>query len=240
MHGISHLLYPPNCFLCKTYIHPDFPNSVLCRLCFQSITLNKPTFCPKCSRHMGEHPTRVLCRECHFFRPHFDFAWGCCQYNNTIKKLIYSFKYGQKTLLRKPLVEAMTAFVNAFHLDIDQFDSFLPIPLYSARQRERGFNQAEILAKDLGQYFSKPLLKHSLKRIRSTKSQAILSKKERWTNIYSAFRIKNSNTIKDQNILLIDDLLTTGATASEAARTLKDAGARRVSVLALAIAHPDK
>jgi ComF family protein len=152
-----------------------------------------------------------------------------------LKTLIHSFKYGQKTGLRHLFVHIMASFIRDYHLDIAQFDLIAPIPLSSTRLRERGYNQAQLLGEGMAKEFSIPLSDHNLIRQRHTQQQTLLDEKERWTNIKRAFTIKHLKVFEQKNILIIDDLLTTGATASEAARTLKNHGAGKVGVLTLAI-----
>ena len=129
----------------------------------------------------------------------------------------------------------MLNFIEKYRLDIAQFDIIIPIPLYSSRLRERGYNQSLLLAGPIARAHQIPLSLKSLARIRNTEHQTFLNEKERWTNIHNAFRILNSADIDGKNVLIIDDLLTTGATASEAAGALKQAGAKIVGVLALAV-----
>jgi competence protein ComFC len=154
-----------------------------------------------------------------------------------LKDPIRRFKYNQKTYLRKPFAQFMMAFVQTYHLDIEQFDIIVPVPLFPSRLRERGYNQSRLLAEPIAQKYHIDLSLKNLVRVRNTRHQTLLSEKERWTNIHGAFRIKHSAEFSGKNILIVDDLLTTGATASEAARTLKGAGAETVGVLTLAITH---
>ena len=129
----------------------------------------------------------------------------------------------------------MISYIKEYDLDIGQFDAIVPIPLSSTRSRERGYNQAQLLARERAKEFSIPMGENHLRRIRHTAPQSLLDEKQRWTNIKGAFTIRKLKNLRHKNILLIDDLLTTGATASEAARVLKDAGAGTVGVLTLAI-----
>ena len=192
------------------------------------------SFCPKCSRFLGEKPARPYCGDCRKHPPAFNFAWSACVYEDPLKTLIHQFKYSQKTRLRFLFTELMITFIRTYQLDIAQFDVLLPIPLSATRQRERGYNQSNLLAQGISEAFHIPVLKNDLAR-RHTRHQTLLDEKERWTNIQEAFTIKFSRKIINRNILIIDDLLTTGATASEAARTLKKSGAQTVGVLTLAI-----
>lgn len=129
----------------------------------------------------------------------------------------------------------MADLIDTYHFDIKQFDHIIPIPLHPSRLRERGFNQSQLLAAEISRQYKISLSFKNLIRARATEHQTLLSEKERWTNIYGAFRIKNPAKLAGKNILIIDDLLTTGATASEAALTLKSAGAKTVGILTLAI-----
>jgi len=146
------------------------------------------------------------------------------------------FKYNQKVFLRHYFAKLMIAFIKKYYLDIHQFQMIIPIPLAATRLRERGYNQSQLLATILSKHYNITLSFNNLIKIYDTKPQALLSQKERWTNIHKAFKIKNSNKIKNKNILIIDDLLTTGATTSQAAGLLKESGANIVGVLTLAIA----
>ena len=116
------------------------------------------------------------------------------------------------------------------------FDYIIPVPLHPTRLRERGFNQSELLGQMLAEKYPLALSTDIVKRTRYTTNQARLTKKERWTNTFRAFKIKQPSHVINKNILIVDDLYTTGATSSEIARILKEAGAGRVSLLALAIA----
>jgi len=129
----------------------------------------------------------------------------------------------------------MIDFVRAYRLDIEQFDIIVAVPLFPSRLRERGYNQSRLLAELIAKEYGVNLSINNLIRTRNTEHQTFLGEKERWTNIHGAFRIKHSDRFSGKNILIIDDLLTTGATASEAAGALKNAGAETVGVLTLAI-----
>jgi ComF family protein len=232
--GLCELVYPPHCSLCKKHLEKNSLTEELCPRCRDAIILNTPPFCPKCSRHLVN--TRLpRCRDCSKSKPVFDFAWAACPYRPPLSDLICRFKYNQKTSLRRLFSGLMINFIETHRLDIRQFDLIVPVPLFHSRLRERGYNQSRLLAEPVGQKYKIPLSDNTLARVRETGHQALLSEKERWTNIRGAFRIKRPDKIQGKNILIVDDLLTTGATASEAARGLKDAGAQTVGVFTLAI-----
>jgi len=118
---------------------------------------------------------------------------------------------------------------------MSRFDMIVPIPLSRARLRERGYNQTQLLSEGLAQKFCRPQSLGNLTRVRHTQNQALLKKQQRWTNISGAFKIENPEEFHQRSILIIDDLFTTGATVSEAARVLKESGAKHVEALTLAI-----
>ncbi len=235
LNGLCDLVYPPNCFLCKKNLTTKTPTEKLCPGCLESIRFNIPPFCQKCSRHLGKDTDKPKCRGCLKTDPQFDFAWGACFYTEPLRRLIHQYKYNQKTSLRHPLANLMASFIAQYHLDINQFDALVPIPLYPTQLRERGYNQAQLLTQNLSDIFEIPVMHSNLIKIRHTKHQTMLNEKERWTNIHGALRIKNSKDIRGKSILIIDDLLTTGATVSQAAHILKKSGAKTVGVFTLAI-----
>ncbi len=153
-----------------------------------------------------------------------------------MQRLIHLFKYENKTHLRHIFAYLINQFLESAPLKIRTYDCLVPIPLSSARFRERSYNQSELLARLLSKTHGISLSEKNLIRIRHTPNQALLRKKERWTNIQGAFRIKNPLSFKNKSVLLLDDLLTTGATVSEAAKALKENGALSVDVLTLSIA----
>ena len=130
----------------------------------------------------------------------------------------------------------MHAFIESYPLDMKQFDLLVPIPLHAARFRERGYNQSQLLCENIGKEFNIRQSYGNLLRKRATRNQALLGKKERWTNIQGAFTINNPSPFCDKSVLIVDDLCTTGTTVSEAARVLKESGAKNVDALTLAIA----
>ena len=208
----------------------------LCSGCLSTIEHNFPPFCPKCSKHLI-NTEELLCSDCLKREYHFDCAFSACFYNDTMRHLIHLFKYANKTSLRHHLGRVIISFTKTYHIDLGNMDVLIPIPLHPVRFRERGYNQSAILAEEIAIALNIPLSNGNLIRIRHTKNQALIgSKKNRWTNIHGAFRIKYPSQFLEKSVLLVDDLLTTGTTVSEAARVLKEAGAKKVDVLTLALA----
>jgi ComF family protein len=160
----------------------------------------------------------------------FDNAWAYGEYDGTLRKLIHLFKYGRVEPLAKPLGMLLSQALPRNR----QFDVIVPMPLHWSRQWRRGFNQSERLARVLSARTGLPLVTNAIRRRKSTPSQAGLTGAQRRTNVAGAFEVKRRHLIDGRCVLLVDDVLTTGATAGTCAAALRRAGAREVSVVTLA------
>jgi len=128
----------------------------------------------------------------------------------------------------------MIEFIKEYNLPIEYMDFILPVPLHKTRLREREFNQAGVLSSFLSEEFAKPVRDDILIRHRHTRTQTELDPGQRLKNVEACFSVRSKEGIQDKNVLLVDDVLTTSATSSEAALALKKAGANIVFVLTLA------
>ncbi len=167
------------------------------------------------------------CALCRFGLSGFDEVFTYGSYEGSLRKLIHVFKFGGVTPLAKP-------FGNFLALALPRerrFDAIVPMPLHWRRRWERGFNQAELLANEISRRWNVPVLR-VVKRLRATVPQAGLTNAKRRANVRGVF--KATRRLDGTRILLVDDVLTTGATAAACARALKRAGASRVAVLTLA------
>jgi len=159
----------------------------------------------------------------------FDAAYSFGFYEDELRKLIHLFKYGRIQTLSAPLGRLL-----ALALPREQdFDVIVPMPLHWHKRWQRGFNQAELLAREIGRRTNAPV-RNALRRVRNTASQAGLTSAKRRKNVSGAFQTKRRSTLNGSRVLLIDDVMTTGATAASCARALKRGGARQVTLLTLA------
>ncbi len=233
--GLVDVLYPKTCLACKKKITVSSIDNLVCRQCWGKIKKNLPPFCCRCGRHLEiDNSLKNICRPCLKEPLHFDRAFSPCIYEGTIKELIQAFKYKNKDYLGPTLSRLMADFIKEYELPMDIFDFIVPIPLHKARLREREFNQAQILSDYIAREFHKKTLNDNLSRHRPTRTQTELETEERLLNVRESFSLKDKSAIRGKNILLVDDVLTTGATVSEATRVLKEAGAQIVFVLTLA------
>ena len=165
---------------------------------------------------------------------HFDRAFSPCAYEGPVKNLIHEFKYGNKDFIAPALGRLMADFIREYDFPLGFVDLIVPVPLHPARLREREFNQAELLGKHIASLHEITVSADNLIRKRYTKNQAELESRQRRENVKGSFAVKDPELFKGKNILLVDDALTTGATSSEAALALKEAGAVLVLVLTVA------
>lgn len=213
---LVNLLYPRNCLICSQKI-PQIRPSPICRECGEKIeTESKICLCGQDIKDSDS-----------------DNIFYAARYDDAVKKCICLLKYEGKTQLADFIGNLMADFACAsiFRNDID---AIVPVPLHPVRQRERNFNQSELIAQHIAEKLNKKLLRNGLRKIRDTVPQAGLDKTQRLKNLKGAFTAANADIFKDKSILLIDDVLTTGATFYECARTLKEAGARRTAAFVFA------
>lgn len=230
--GVLALTFPDDCRICNIRLS-GFPPYPVCPSCLAlPDPLSADAFCIQC--HAPFHSESALdldgrCRLCRSGLTHFDAMYCVGAYEGRLRLLIQLFKYESMERLGKPLG---TLLRSGYPRELS-FDCLVPMPIHRRRRRERGFNQAEVLASQLTQISQLPV-EDLVVRHRHTAKQAGLSGKERRKNVNDAFGVPNPGRVRGKRILLIDDVLTTGASANACALTLKRAGASFVAILALA------
>ncbi|MBU1726203.1 MAG: ComF family protein [Candidatus Omnitrophica bacterium] len=233
--GITDIIYPKVCLACKSKLDDSSIGELICAQCWGKTKRNLPPFCHSCGRRLEKKNfTKHICPACARQKLNFDRAFSPFTYEGPVKELIHQFKYKNKDHLGQFLSKPMISFIKEYSLPINDMDIIVPIPLHKAKLREREFNQAQVLSAHIAKEFNKEILNDALCRHRSTKTQTELEVSERFSNVMDSFRVEKAEAVKGKNLLLVDDVLTTGATASEAAQALKNAGANIVFVLTLA------
>jgi ComF family protein len=170
------------------------------------------------------------CSWCTSGRIHFERARSALVYNGTAKRAIQQFKYNAFLSLADDFCEYLNACVKTHYSDV-VIDAVVPVPLHGKRQRERSFNQSEVLGRRLAQRLRTPFHGGCLIRCKYTGSQTELNARQRRANVKGAFRVRRKERVQERSILLVDDVMTTGATTNECARVLKGAGAVEVNVV---------
>lgn len=231
---LLHTILPVNCTICQEPLWED-PIPFFCRTCWEGVTPIAPPTCPRCHRPFSSpitlrHSPSHICHPCRTTPPAFTKAWTGYAYQTPLKEAIRLFKYHGKVSLAIPLGELLGT--QCRHLPV--VDYIIPVPLHSHRLRERAYNQSLLLADQVSRHLKTPVLCNTLLRIKSTPPQTTLSRSKRLKNLRRAFHIRKPHRILRKRILLIDDVMTTGATVNECAKTLRKAGAGDVYVGALA------
>lgn len=231
--ALINFFLPPRCLFCGRIID-DFKHIPACSSCLADLIFFSSPKCPKCGIGFSttEGPDH-LCARCLNDELHFTLARALGPYAGLMAELITRFKYQGATYLGRPLGMLLAAYKDA-DFSLANIDVLLPVPLHPRRLRERGFNQSLLLARVISRVHKIPVECTVLERIRYTQPQTQLSGSEREKNMRGAFRVHKNYFLAGKNILLIDDVFTSGATVGECARVLKEAGARQVQVLTLA------
>ena len=222
------IFFPPICLNCQKTI--DDRNKLICEKCLSLIKLNNTFFCPVCRARLAENK-----KICHYDSQYLLAAAG--NYDDPVlQNLIHYFKYKYFKDLSPILGELALKYLEILNLTSLNLKSFtiVPIPLHPAKERQRGFNQAKLIAEFLSNKLNLELIE-PLKRVKNTEPQAKLKdQNKRIKNISGCFEIKNPEQVKHKNILLIDDVFTSGATINEAVKILKINGASKIITLVLA------
>ena len=233
--GFKDIIYPKICFICREKLDKSCVDELVCLKCWVAIKKNTPPFCTRCGRSLDSKSlTENVCCACLKRPVHFDRAFVPCVYAGPIKDLIHEFKYNNKDYLATTLSRLMSDFIREYDVPVNFLDLIVPVPLHPARLREREFNQAELLARLIASLYKIMVSADNLIRRRYTKTQTELESQDRLVNVKDSFAVRTPELFKGKNILLVDDVMTTGATSSEAALALKNAGANIVFDLTIA------
>jgi competence protein ComFC len=231
--GFADLIFPRTCGLCGVAsLDRGMP---LCWDCRHALAVIAPPYCACCGEPVhGFIDHDYVCHVCAKRPPGYRRARAAIHYDERGKGLITQFKYNQALWLEELLVELLASAVQAHYAD-DRYDGVCAVPLHPVKRRERGYNQSALLAGALAKRLKSPWLgRRSLKRIRSTPSQTRLTARQRLTNVQGAFAITRPSEWAGRRILLVDDVMTTGATVGACASVLMDAGATAVDVITVA------
>lgn len=226
------LVFPDDCRVCGAPLR-EISRVPVCRKCLaEPAPLEAEHFCVCCrTAFANAFPLDETgrCGLCRLGVNRFDAVYSFGAYDGTLRKLIHLFKYGRIRTLAAPLGRLLALTLAAG----ETFDAVVPMPLHWWRRWRRGFNQSELLAREVARRCGLEVTP-AVRRVRATATQAGLSNSRRRKNVAGAFEVRRPDAVRGLRVALVDDVLTTGATANACAAALKRAGARRVTVLTLA------
>ena len=229
---ILEYIYPHRCPTCKKIVEND---KVFCSRCWKKLQFIQLPHCVKCNEPLEFNIDKnLLCSKClNNKKIYYDKVISVFIYNKTISKAIFAFKFYRKIFLANFFVFFMKKRMKDFP---NQIDYIALIPMHLKKMRQRGFNQSLLLAVELSKETKIPIIKNLLRKNKHTKNQISLKGKERKKNLKNAFIFNpdHKDLIKNKNILIIDDVFTTGTTINECAKILKDQKAKKVFALTIA------
>jgi competence protein ComFC len=227
------LFYPDACQVCgreRATAHEGY----LCPKCWQNLRFIRPPFCERCGLPFeGAITTSFECANCHEMELQFVRARSVIAAKGIALELIHRYKY-ERALWFEPLFASLLIGEAAPVLRQEGWDLLVPVPLHPTKKAEREFNQAERLARRLGRATAIPVATRLVRRVEPTRTQTRLTRAERAQNVRRAFAPINGARCEGLRVVLIDDVLTTGATTSACAKVLKECGAAEVCVWTLA------
>lgn len=229
------LVYPQECVACRAGLTAPSAGC-LCARCFSGMPLIDAWQCPRCGEQLGPYAqvSRRACPSCRD-RPGLLFrkAVAACRYEGVAREMVHRFKYSGDVRAVEWMGLRMAEKLR--HAGwIGQVDLLVPVPLHWTRRLSRRFNQSELLGRVVARECSRPMVPRLLRRRRRTSAQSLLETAERMENVRGAFQVTRPRLARDRSILLIDDVMTTCATATECTRVLLEAGAKRVYVAVFA------
>lgn len=232
---LLNVFFPPRCQACRSML--PFSSAVaVCDSCVRRIRWIEPPYCVACGRSLR---LSGICPACPRGgeKFHFDMALACVAYEGPVRNILRRYKFGRKTVLNGFLTRYWLNFASR-NLNKNDFDAVVAVPLDPERQDQRGFNQSRIFCAALVKTMALKDLSWALARKKSASAQSLLAKRDRKTNVRGAFFLKDQTPFsRFKRVLLVDDILTSGQTLSECAKTLKGAGVESVTALAFARAH---
>ncbi len=225
------LIYPSFCIFCEKPLSLD--ENYCCEPCVKALPMLRTPLCPKCASELPPFLARKSrCSSCRNITAYYDQGIAFFRYEDKIKTLLQHVKFSKKSWYLKIFLKFLSEI--KFPISLGDYDMLVPVPMDSKRLREREFNQSELIAELIGRTKNAPPVESLLKKVRKTAPQSLLHRNERLVNLTEAFQVKKRFNLKNKKILLIDDVMTTGATINECARSLKEKGAKRVDFFSLA------
>lgn len=234
MKRLINIFYPLTCPICGKVLSGK---RKICRQCEKNVNIIREPKCQKCGKPLADDE-RMCCKDCSEKRRFFDRAVAVFEHKGEIRESIYRFKYGNARTYATYYGE-MAVKVYAKLLEEWKIDTIVPVPIHKKRELKRGYNQALVFAEVVAKHMSIPLENKLLIRIKNTLPQKELAENMRHLNLKDAFAVDKDRMKGIKNILLVDDIFTTGSTVDACSSILKKAGAKGVYVLCISAGRDD-
>ena len=232
--GAVDLLFPASCLACQAELEQSSDRVSFCCACRDAMTQSDQAVCLRCASRVPELPGEVAqCARCRDQKLWFDRALALGEYDGLLREQALLMKNDRSERLANALGQFI-ALQFGNRLRALQLDAIVPVPMHTTRRLIRGTNPPVAMAASLSRSLNLPMFPHLLHQLRNTQPQIGLSQPARFRNVHGRLLARKSYSLEAPHVLLVDDILTTGATCSEAARSLKRAGATQVTVLVAA------
>ena len=205
------IIYPPVCGICDK--------------------INKKNLCKKCEIKIKQYQINEIKK---IKNKSFDYQIKILKYENIIRDKIINYKFNEKAYLYKTFAKIILKNKKIYGF-LKKYDIIMCVPMHIKKKMLRGYNQSELIAKELAKKLQIEKQFNNLVKIKDTKKQSTLTKEQRKTNLKNAFQIKNSEKVKNKKVILFDDIYTTGSTVEECSKMLKRVGVSSIAVVTLAI-----
>ncbi len=189
--------------------------------------------CRKCGRDVPGLGVEYLCDDCKKHRPAFDRVASALRFEGEARQMLLDYKFNSHIWLKEDFVDFLEAMARS-RFRIEEIEVVVPMPLTNKHLFIRGYTQSKYLARSFARRIGKPYNGDVLRRIGRPRRQSLLTEEERWKNANGTFAVKKASAIKDMTVMVVDDVMTTGASISEGAAMLKAAGAKAVWAVTLA------
>ena len=216
--------------MCGEIVSP--PGWQVCRDCFPKLLFVEPPVCMKCGKSL-EDGSEAFCHDCAAGAKSFEYGVALLNYDDVMRRAVSRIKYKNRREYIKPFAKMFWMRWGKTIAEMEA-DCLVPVPLHPTRYRKRGFNQAELLARELGSLSGIPVRTDILFRERKTEAQKELTPDQRIRNLQKAFRA-DPEKADVSSVILVDDIYTTGSTAEACTRALKEAGVGKVYTACLCI-----
>ncbi|MDP2193983.1 MAG: ComF family protein [Alphaproteobacteria bacterium] len=237
MNWLKRMIFPNRCLGCSDIVSQD--DHTFCPACWANIDMIQPPWCNSCGIPLEfsytEDASLSLCARCDHTKPFYDYARSAYVYNDASKKGILALKHQDQTHYSRTYASIL---YKMYPNICNECEVIVPIPLHWKRLMMRQYNQAGLIAKHLGRLCNKPVDFDHLKRTVATKSQGHQGRAERIKNLDNAFIVAGDDAFYQKKILVIDDVMTTGATLNQAAWALRTAKPKQIVCLTIAHALP--
>jgi len=233
--GALELVYPRHCAGCGMSLHDESDcTEFFCAACLKDLPFISAERCLKCGHQLAQYTkTSPRCPSCEGKSLFFKSATAPFRYEGIARELILQLKLGKQTFFALPMSRYLIEHLETHRLPV-AVDAVVPVPLHWRRALKRGFNQSQLIAEQVAGHFRLPLQNRCLRRKRATPSQTAAGKQQRMENMRGVFAVRKNARIAGKRLLLIDDVLTTGATCAECSRMLIEGGAKAVYVATVA------